>query len=449
MLRFVTLTAVVLAAVAVNARLLKTQSRVATEEQTTSGAKFYGPELQAIGAEGFDHFYKLAKPRMPEGSYPIKFSERKGAQTLRFGDIVGLTGLMFRDQKPIIDRCDKPADDEEPLLTPTELAEAEKRFLAAYDVMENEVNFFGLRDADQIMNLWKLTSAEWKRRDSIKARDSGQVARQKFGHLVFKMKRKLFELAHWDSDSYGDCALKAYTVGHGLALKQAQRAKDWPDMEQKRQCLTMALGLEGMAAYYLTQLFSADTMRLPRSQLINECGVYDAMQLTRPMVEEDAFFGMPVKNHHHDHWHMFGRGRLADRRGEKSKVYAVEAIANSLTEVFASFELSVTGLASRPAKVPTVDFIPYLNTAMTSNPPLLKYEKEKNRLMLRDAHDGSKYIPLIDPHTKKCRSAFDLEQRVQNELEDEKSETGFVPPTWEDQKFAKTPTDDEEGSSDE
>jgi len=410
--------------------------------------KFYGPELQSIGAEGFDHFYKLAKPRIPVGTYPIKFSERKGAQTLKFGDIVGLTGLLFREQKPIIDRCEKPAEEDAPLLTKSELVEAERRFLAAYDLMEDEVNFFGLREADQILDLWKLTTGEWKQQNKVKSRESGTVARQKYGHLVFKMKRKLYELSHYDSDNYGDCALKAYTVGHGLALKQAQRAKDWPESTEKRQCLAMALALEGMAAFYLAQLFSADAMRVPRAEVINECGVYDAMSITRPMIEEDAFFGMAVKNQHHDHWHMFGRGRLADRRGEKTRVYAVEAIANSLTEVFAAYELTVMGMASRPASVPTVDFIPYLepDSVRHSNPPLLKYDKATNRVMLREREDSNSYQPLMDPHTKKCRSSFDLEQRVQNEIEAGTAESGVTPPTWEDQKHGKTPEEGEESS---
>jgi len=424
----------------VEARLIKRQeTRVATTDRAVSGIKFYGPELQSIGAEGFDHFYKLAKNRMPAGTYPIRFSERKGADTLQFGDIVGLTGLLFRNQKPIIDQCDKPAAEDAPLLSAAELVEAEKRFLSAYDVMEMEADFFGLREADQIMQLWKLTAGEWKQRNTLKARDAGRVARQKFGHLVFKMKRKLYELSHYDSDNYGDCALKAYTVGHGLALKQAERAKDWPEMTEKRQCLSMALALEAMAAFYLSQLFSADSMRVPRAAVINECGVYDAMSITRPMIEEEAFFGMPVNNKHADHWHMFGRGRLADRRGEKTRLYAVEAIANSLTEVFAAFEVSVKGMASRPASVPTVDFIPFVDTAQTSNPPLLKYDKATNKVMVRDRENSSEYQPLTDPLTKKCRSAFDLEHRVINEIEAETSEAGITPPTWEDQKHAKTP----------
>jgi hypothetical protein len=293
------------------------------------------------------------------------------------------------------------------------------------------------------MSLWKLTTKEWKNRATIKARDGGQVARQKFGHLIFKMKRKLFELSHYDSDNYGTCARKAYSIGHGLALKQAERAKDWPEMTQKRQCLAMALALEGMASFYLAQMFSADSMRLPRAELINECGVYDAMSITRPMLEEEAFFGMPVKNHHNDHWYMFGRGRLADRRGEKTRLYVVEAIANSLTEVFAAWEISVNGMASRPATVPTVDFIPSVDTTQLSNPPLLKYDKATNKVMVRSREDSTVYEPLTDPHTKKCRSAFDLEQRVTDQLEAGKSEAGITPPTWEDQKFAKTPESEE------
>jgi len=316
--------------------------------------------------------------------------------------------------------------------------------LAAYDLMETEVNFFGLRDADQILSLWKMTAGEWKKRDATKARDSGSVARQKFGHLVFKLKRKLFELSHYDSDNYGDCAMKAYHVGHNLAIKQAQRAKDWPQTEQKRQCLAMALALEGMAAHYLAQLFSAEGLRVPRAEVINECGVYDAMSITRPMIEEESFFGIPVKNHHHDHWHTFGKGRFADRRAEKARTYVIEAITNSLTEVFAAYELSVIGMASRPAEIATADFIPYtVDEAFKSNPPLLKYDKEKNRVMVRDAHDSSVYIPLTDAHTKRCRSAFELTQRVQDEIESGQTETGLSAPTWEDQKFAKSPENDE------
>jgi hypothetical protein len=411
---------------------------------TAGVVAFNGVEHSAIGAAAWNKFSAPSSSSL-QGMHPFKFSENAGAKTLSFGQIMGLTGLLFSEETPLVDVCepsghvddshgDAPSSN---LMSGEERHKIEGRFLQMFDRMEAEVERRQLSSAEPLLSVWGETTAEWLAQDRAKNRDAGTFANRKHGYKMFALHRKLYDTAHYDQDNYGRCAEKAYIVGHGLAIAQAQRARDWASEPLKqRACLSMAFSLEAMAAHYLTQLFSSEGLRLPRAAIINECGVFDAYALSRAMAKEDAFFGLPVTNTHSDEWHAFGTGRFADTRADKTKYYAVEAIEHSLSEVFAAYEISVRGIATRPPTVSTADLIPHVDTRRPFNPPLFMYDTTKHIVLFRDESDADAYRPLTPAGKQSCIEAWRFAERVRKEIAAAKTEGGLEVPTFEEQKYS-------------
>jgi hypothetical protein len=79
---------------------------------------------------------------------------------------------------------------------------------------------------------------------------------------LFPLGRYL-KLAANNSDHFAEWSLAAYIAGHTAAVQQAALAKNSGDEKQ----LELAYAMNAFADHYLTDLFSAGHLRVPRKQL--------------------------------------------------------------------------------------------------------------------------------------------------------------------------------------
>lgn len=91
--------------------------------------------------------------------------------------------------------------------------------------------------------------------------------------------------------SKGGDAITAYAVGHGIALKLARQAASEKTFEEKRKKLMEAYLYDAFAAHFLTDLFSAGHLRVPRRQL--HCKSWDTMAKTK--ISIGMIFGQDTK----------------------------------------------------------------------------------------------------------------------------------------------------------
>jgi hypothetical protein len=154
-----------------------------------------------------------------------------------------------------------------------------------------------------------------------------------FVSALFPLGRYL-KLAANNADHFAEWALLAYIAGHGAALQQAVKAHNSGDEKQ----LELAYAMNAFADHYLTDLFSAGHLRVPRKQLAAVVTPSDLGSLiTRFMHDEDSKFGLNVRNGNGDQWRAYGDKRYFDAIDSANRVQVNQAVQASADEVFAAY----------------------------------------------------------------------------------------------------------------
>ncbi|OYQ20006.1 phospholipase [Pseudomonas mandelii] len=190
---------------------------------------------------------------------------------------------------------------------------------------------------------------------------------------LFPLGRYL-KLAANNADHFAEWALLAYIAGHTAALQQAVKAHSSNDEKQ----LELAYAMNAFADHYLTDLFSAGHLRVPRKQLAAVVTPSDLGSLiTRFMHDEDSKFGLNVRNGNGDHWRGYGDKRYFDALSSANRVQVNQAVQMSADEVFAAY---LSGTATVPgnfgALKKTPDLQAVLNPANNFS-PLFRVEGNK------------------------------------------------------------------------
>lgn len=185
---------------------------------------------------------------------------------------------------------------------------------------------------------------------------------------------RYLKLAANNTDHFAEGALAAYISSHTTAVQQAVLAKNSGDEKQ----LEIAYAMNAFADHYLTDLFSAGHLRVPRKQLAAVVTPSDLGSLiTRFMHDEDSKFGLNVRNGNGDQWRAYGDKRYFDAIDSANRLQVNQAIQLSADEIFAAY---LSGIAPLPGNFSALKKLPDLQAVL--NPagnfsPLFKVEGSK------------------------------------------------------------------------
>lgn len=150
---------------------------------------------------------------------------------------------------------------------------------------------------------------------------------------MFPLGRYL-KLAAGNWDHFGEWALLAYIAGHTAALQQAVKAKASDDAGQ----LELAYAMNAFADHFLTDLFSAGHVRVPRKAIKDNVTPADLGSLiSRFMHDEDSKYGLVMRNAQGDTWRGYGDKRYFDTIDAANRKQISQALQASANEVFQAF----------------------------------------------------------------------------------------------------------------
>ncbi|WP_213942069.1 phospholipase [Pseudomonas sp. dw_612] len=291
--------------------------------------KFEGGEHTAIGDQTLLRFVENAPPilardvqlHLPNGLAPT------------YGQVLALGGDFYGiPDRPVSDGA-TPAD-------------RLNRFIAAFDtlavlsaskveavkilaVMQKEIDAVkqAIKDGKQPHEaydaLGDTLSEEWN-----KITGGGS-----FVSALFPLGRYL-KLAANNADHFGEWAQQAYIAGHIAALQHAAAAHASRDEKQ----LEVAYAMNAFADHYLTDLFSAGHLRVPRKAMAAAVTPSDLGSLiTRFMHDEDSKFGLNVRNGNGEQWRAYGDKRHFDVIDSANRLHVNQAVQASADEVFAAY----------------------------------------------------------------------------------------------------------------
>jgi hypothetical protein len=334
--------------------------------KSTPQLRFEGGEHTAIGDNILLRFVKDA-PAIPASQVELHLPN---GLALRYGQMIALGGDFYGiPEQPIsegttgADRIQRFTNAFNSLaVLPAANAEA-KQILA---VMQKEISAVNqaIRDGKQAHEaydaLGDTLSEEWN-----KITGGGS-----FVSALFPFGRYL-KLAANNSDHFAEGALAAYIAGHTAALQQALLAKNSGD----ELLLELAYAMNAFADHYLTDLFSAGHLRVPRKQLAAVVTPSDLGSLiTRFMHDEDSKFGLNVRNGDGNQWRAYGDKRYFDAIDMANREQVNKAVQVSADEIFATY---LSGIAPSPGSFAALKKCPDLQAALnpTGNfSPLFKID---------------------------------------------------------------------------
>jgi hypothetical protein len=132
---------------------------------------------------------------------------------------------------------------------------------------------------------------------------------------------------------------------HTLALHKALEAHK----SQKQADLTEAYFIEGYSQHYLTDMFAAGHVRVPRRILHSVKFDLDRMpgdKCTKRQHDEDGTNGLWVTNREGNSWAAYGDKQLGQGRSAKNRQIVSETSQASIDEIWETFK---SGNIPKPA----------------------------------------------------------------------------------------------------
>lgn len=342
---------------------------LAAPEKKPPVLRFEGGEHTAIGDDTLLRFAKDA-PAIPsrqvELHLPNGLALTYGQVIALGGDFYGIPGQPISDGASPAERVQRFSAAFNTLaVLPASRAEAQK-ILA---VMQKEINAVnqaikeGKHAHEAYDALGDTLSEEWNR---ITGGGSVVSALVPLGRYL--------KLAADNADHFGEWALSAYLAGHTAALQQAVVAHQ----TGTDQALELAYAMNSFADHFLTDLFSAGHLRVPRKQLARVVTPGELGSLiSRFMHDEDSKFGLKVRNALGDEWHAYGDKRYFDSNDAANRAQVKRAVQVSADEIFEAY---VSGILPSPATYKAPLYVPDLNAVnnpSTNFSPLFKAEGDK------------------------------------------------------------------------
>lgn len=153
-------------------------------------------------------------------------------------------------------------------------------------------------------------------------------------------------LAAENWDHFAGYAVMAYQAGHAVAMDEAAAAaRSGMSADEKQQRLMGAYAMNAFADHFLTDLFSAGHLRVPRKELYDQVatpiptytGTLGSL-LARCMHDEDSRNGLKVHNEIGRSWTAYGDKRLLDDVSRDNLGMAIKATQVSATDVWNAYK---------------------------------------------------------------------------------------------------------------
>ncbi|MDA8437393.1 MAG: hypothetical protein M0Z51_00865 [Propionibacterium sp.] len=181
--------------------------------------------------------------------------------------------------------------------------------------------------------------------DSLSMRWNEITGGENIGPVPVVMGRYL-KLAAENWDHFAGYAITAYRAGHAIAMDHAASARTSGLSPADRQVrLQEAYAFNAFADHFLTDLFSAGHLRVPRKELYEQVttpipgrsGTMGSL-LSRSMHDEDSRVGLTVHNAAGNTWVAYGDKRLLDAATGDNRAMAVRATQASATDVWNAYQ---------------------------------------------------------------------------------------------------------------
>ncbi|MDF0730310.1 phospholipase [Pseudomonas entomophila] len=291
--------------------------------------RFEGGEHTAIGDNTLLR-YAAGRPGIPAHQSPLALPN---GLSLTYGQVIALGGDFYGvPERPIADGA-----------TPAERAE---RFAQAFDslarlpaardeaqailaVMQEEISAANqaIKDGRQPHEVYDALG------DSLSARWNRITGGGSAVSDLLPLGRYL-KLAASNWDHFAAHAQLAYQAGHAAALQQALRAR----ASGQERDLQLAYAMNAFADHFLTDLFSAGHLRVPRKALADTVTPSDIGSLiSRFMHDEDSKYGLRVRNAEGEQWRAYGDKRYFDSVDAANRRQVARAVQRSADEVFQVF----------------------------------------------------------------------------------------------------------------
>ena len=148
------------------------------------------------------------------------------------------------------------------------------------------------------------------------------------------MKLAASNFDHFNGVSHA--AYLSYSAGHIEAMRTAQQAKQ---AGSNKKMLMLAYAKEAYAQHYLTDMFAAGHMRVPRNELQAFCAVgLQGGALTKLMHGEDNEVGLLVTNEKGKLWRAYGDENYFSVENKDNRQVTEECSQTSIDEVFNAFQ---------------------------------------------------------------------------------------------------------------
>lgn len=168
---------------------------------------------------------------------------------------------------------------------------------------------------------------------------------------------RYLSLAVENWDHFGGYAVAAYNAGHAVACREAGSAAAEKDPAMKVLRLERAYAMNAFADHFLTDLFSAGHLRVPRKEMYDRTGIKMLLgELCRTMHNEDGKNGLKVTSAAGHTWTAFGDGFLRDTKSKPNADFVARAVQDSAGEVWESYVD-----AAKPVKNKALLLVPDFN----------------------------------------------------------------------------------------
>jgi hypothetical protein len=156
--------------------------------------------------------------------------------------------------------------------------------------------------------------------------------------LITALRYLALAVENWDH--FGAYAVAAYKAGHAVACREAGLAAAQKDPAVRQLRLERAYAMNAFADHFLTDLFSAGHLRVPRKEMYDRTdgAKWVLGELCRTMHGEDGRYGLNVTNANGDMWTAYGDSYLLDTKSKRNAELAVQAVQDSASEVWDSYK---------------------------------------------------------------------------------------------------------------
>ncbi len=153
---------------------------------------------------------------------------------------------------------------------------------------------------------------------------------------------RYFELAVKNFDHFGDDAVTTYRTGHARAIDEARAAYDMRRQgggnDAANDRFELALAMNAFADHFLTDLFAAGHLRVPRRAVAKDFDLEGhASAIARHQHIEENHFGLFVRNRKGRCWKCFGDTHLETMQGYENRMMVANAVQISVNEVWEAY----------------------------------------------------------------------------------------------------------------